>query len=134
MIRHTVVFRLRHARGSEAERGFLADAMVLKAIPGVQKFEQLRQVTDAYADPEARTRFFARLDWIVQSLTIVSQLFLTGYIASRLGIVALLSVVPVVTAVAFGALAVSNTLALVVVSIVTSRWAFTYTRSPGMIW
>ena len=99
-------------------------------------FDQLRLVTEAYADAGARTRFFARLDWIVQSLTIVSQLFLTGYIASRLGLVALLSVVPIVTAFAFGALAISNTLPLVVLSIVTRRFGqFAFVR-PGreMLW
>ena len=94
-------------------------------------FEQLRLVTEAYADAAERTRFFARLDWIVQGLTIVSQLFLTGYIASRLGLVALLSVVPVVTAFAFGALAISNTLPVVVLSIVTRRFGqFAFVR-PG---
>jgi AAA family ATP:ADP antiporter len=99
-------------------------------------FDQLRLVSDAFADPAARTRFFARLDWIVQSLTIVSQLFLTGLIASRLGLVALLTAVPIVTAFAFGALAVSNTLAVVVVSIVTRRFGqFAFVR-PGreMLW
>ncbi|WEK52338.1 MAG: Dabb family protein [Candidatus Kaistia colombiensis] len=45
MIRHTVVFRLKHARGSEAERHFLAKARGLASIPGVEKFEQLRQVS-----------------------------------------------------------------------------------------
>lgn len=45
MIRHTVVFNLKHAAGSEAESAFLRDALVLEAIPGVQKFERLRQVS-----------------------------------------------------------------------------------------
>ena len=45
MIRHTVVFTLKHAEGSAAEKKFLADADVLKKIPGVQKFEKLRQVS-----------------------------------------------------------------------------------------
>lgn len=45
MIRHTVVFRLKHAKDSEAERGFLADALALAEIPGVERFEQLRQVS-----------------------------------------------------------------------------------------
>ncbi|HVG72392.1 MAG TPA: MFS transporter [Vicinamibacterales bacterium] len=99
-------------------------------------FDQLRLVTDAFPDPAARTRFFARLDWIVQSLTIVSQLFLTGAIASRVGLVPLLTVVPIVTAFAFAALAASNTLAVVVVSIVTRRFGqFAFVR-PGreMLW
>jgi hypothetical protein len=45
MIRHTVVFRLKHAAGSAEETAFLRDARVLAAIPGVEKFEQLRQVS-----------------------------------------------------------------------------------------
>lgn len=46
MIRHTVVFALKHAHGSLMERGFLRDAKVaLETIPGVKKFEQLRQIS-----------------------------------------------------------------------------------------
>jgi len=45
MIRHTVVFRLKHPRGSAAERSFLDGGMALASIPGVEKFEQLRQVS-----------------------------------------------------------------------------------------
>ena len=45
MIRHTVVFRLKHAPGSPEESRFLADARRLAAIPGVENFEQLRQVS-----------------------------------------------------------------------------------------
>jgi AAA family ATP:ADP antiporter len=99
-------------------------------------FDQLRLVTEAFPDAAARTRFFARLDWIVQSLTIVSQLFLTGFIASRVGLVALLSMVPIATAFAFAALAVWNTLPVVAVSIVIRRFGqFAFVR-PGreMLW
>lgn len=45
MIRHTVVFVLKHAHGSLQEKAFLRDAKVLAEIPGVEKFEQLRQVS-----------------------------------------------------------------------------------------
>jgi len=45
MIRHTVVFQLRHAAGSAAEAAFLESADILAAIPGVQMFEKLRQVS-----------------------------------------------------------------------------------------
>jgi hypothetical protein len=45
MIRHTVVFRLRHPPGSPAEAGFLRTAREqLTPIPGVGRFEVLRQV------------------------------------------------------------------------------------------
>ena len=45
MIRHTVAFRLIHPTGSDLERSFLADAQALHDIPGVQKFEQLAEVS-----------------------------------------------------------------------------------------
>ena len=45
MIRHTVVFTLKHDEGSADEAAFLRDAKVLAGIPGVEKFEQLRQVS-----------------------------------------------------------------------------------------
>ena len=45
MIRHTVVFRLKHPRGSAAEATFLKAADGLIAISGVEKFEKLRQVS-----------------------------------------------------------------------------------------
>ena len=45
MIRHTAVFRLKHAVGSAAERDFLAANRALKSIPGVEAFELLRQVS-----------------------------------------------------------------------------------------
>ena len=44
MIRHTVIFTLKHATGSLMEKAFLRDAKVLGTIPHVEKFEQLRQV------------------------------------------------------------------------------------------
>lgn len=44
MIRHTVVFRLKHADGSPQERAFLQDAYELAKIPGVKNFEAMRQV------------------------------------------------------------------------------------------
>jgi hypothetical protein len=45
LIRHTVVFTLKHPVGSAEERAFLEAALVLDAIPGVEKFERLRQVS-----------------------------------------------------------------------------------------
>jgi LAS superfamily LD-carboxypeptidase LdcB len=45
MIRHTVVFNLKHAQGSAAEKDFIEAADVLADIPGVQKFEKLKQVS-----------------------------------------------------------------------------------------
>ncbi len=45
MIRHTVAFTLRHPAGSPEEAAFMEAAQSLTAIPGVTKFEILRQVS-----------------------------------------------------------------------------------------
>jgi hypothetical protein len=44
-IRHSVVFSLAHPAGSDAERDFLAAAEQLAAIPGVEEFELLAEVS-----------------------------------------------------------------------------------------
>jgi AAA family ATP:ADP antiporter len=94
-------------------------------------FEQLRLMEIAYPEPADRTRVFARLDWIVQSLTIVSQIFLTGRIASRLGLIVLLSMVPMAMIVGFGALAIWNTFPVLAVVFVVRRFGeYSFVR-PG---
>lgn len=45
MIRHTVSFRLKHPRGSAAELAFLQAVRELVKIPGVERFECLRQTS-----------------------------------------------------------------------------------------
>jgi hypothetical protein len=45
MIRHTVVFSLRHAAGSPEEEDFLLAGRKLATIPSVRNFEALRQVS-----------------------------------------------------------------------------------------
>jgi hypothetical protein len=45
MIRHTVAFTLVHPLGSAPEEAFLEAALVLSSIPGVRRYEQLRQVS-----------------------------------------------------------------------------------------
>jgi hypothetical protein len=45
MIRHSVIFSLKHAKGSAAEADFFKAADVLIGIATVQKFEKLRQVS-----------------------------------------------------------------------------------------
>ncbi len=45
MIRHTVLFRLKHSAGSKEELAFLDAADVLPRIPGVRQFQKLRQIS-----------------------------------------------------------------------------------------
>jgi Stress responsive A/B Barrel Domain len=45
MITHTALFRLKHPKGSAAETAFLKAGDILIAIPGVQNFQSLRQIS-----------------------------------------------------------------------------------------
>lgn len=45
MIVHSVIFSLKHEKGSSAEAEFLQAADILIGIAGVQNFEKLRQVS-----------------------------------------------------------------------------------------
>jgi ATP:ADP antiporter, AAA family len=99
-------------------------------------FEQLRLVSTTFADTQMRTSVFARIDWIVQSLTILAQLFITGRIASRLGLVVLLTIIPVAIFFGFVALAIWNTFMVLAVVIVLRRSGeYAFVR-PGreMLW
>jgi len=99
-------------------------------------FEQLRLVSTTFADTQTRTSVFARIDWIVQSITILAQLFLTGRIASRLGLVVLLTIIPVAVFFGFIALAIWNTFIVLAIVIVLRRSGeYAFVR-PGreMLW
>jgi AAA family ATP:ADP antiporter len=99
-------------------------------------FEQQRLVTDMFESREARTQMFARIDFIVQSLTVLSQLFLTGYIAKRIGVAALLTVVPVLMIGAFLLLAYSGVFLVLAGAMILRRWGEYAFIRPGreMLW
>nr|PZN78590.1 MAG: MFS transporter [Pseudomonadota bacterium] len=99
-------------------------------------FEQLRVVEATFASTEERTRVFARIDWIVQSLTIIAQIFITGRVASRLGLTVLLTIVPIAMIFGFLALATWNVFAVLAVVMVMRRAGeYAFVR-PGreMLW
>ena len=67
--------------------------------------EQARLVADTFASTAQRIRVFSALDFTVQALALLSQLFITGRIAERLGLKFLLTAVPLAVGIAFLALA-----------------------------
>ena len=44
-IQHTVIFKLKYAKGSDEEQDFFNAAKKLANIPGVEKFECLKQIS-----------------------------------------------------------------------------------------
>lgn len=101
--------------------------ILLASINTFLYFEQLRLVTETFPDVEQRTRVFSRLDYIVQGLAVVSQLLITGRVASRLGVIVLLTVIPMAMVLGFTALALFNSfwvLAIVFVARRAGEYAF----------
>ncbi len=84
-------------------------------------FEQLRMVEEHFPGLADRTQIFARFDWIVQSLTVLSQIFLTGRIAEKFGVKTLITFVPVIMIFAFGALAATSVFAVLTVVVIMRR-------------
>jgi ATP:ADP antiporter, AAA family len=108
----------------------------ISAVSTFLYFEQLRIVEVTFSDSAAQTQAFARIDWLVQAITVVAQLFVTGRVATRFGVTALLTAVPAIMVLGFLVLAGSTAFA-VFVSIVIVRRAGEYAFvRPGreMLW
>jgi AAA family ATP:ADP antiporter len=78
-------------------------------------FQQASLVEQAMTDRAARTAFFARVDLLVNVLTLGAQVFLTGRILKWLGVALTLTVIPAMSAIGFLALGMVPTIAAVVV-------------------
>jgi AAA family ATP:ADP antiporter len=101
--------------------GIAVFMVLLSSVTTFLYMEQLDIVKKTFSDPEQRTQVFSRIDYVVQSLTIAFQFFLTGRIAQRFGVVTLLTVVPVLMVASFLGLAATGTFAVLVVAMVLRR-------------
>jgi AAA family ATP:ADP antiporter len=99
-------------------------------------FEQLRLVKDMFDNPEERAQMFARIDFIVQALTVVSQVLITGRVAQKLGVTGLLVILPLVVMGGFLLLASLGTFVILASVMVLRRWGEYAFIRPGreMLW
>ena len=92
-------------------------------------FQQAEIVDRSFADRAARTAFFARVDLLVNALTLGGQIFLTGRVMKSAGVAMTLTFVPAITAVGFLLLGLMPTAAIVVGFTVLRRAGnFTFAR------
>jgi ATP:ADP antiporter, AAA family len=85
-------------------------------------FQQAALTEIVFGDDSARrTRFFANIDLLVNALTLVTQVFITGRMLRWLGIGVSLAFLPLVSVIGFGVLAVAPVLAVLVVLQVIRR-------------
>ncbi|GAA4869264.1 NTP/NDP exchange transporter [Luteimonas vadosa] len=101
--------------------GIAVFVLLLASVTTFLYFEQARIVEATFPDPTQQTRVFGIIDVVVQSLAILSQLFLTGRIARTLGVGVLLVAVPLVVAGGFLWLAFAPTFAVFAVVMVARR-------------
>ncbi|MBM4217289.1 MAG: MFS transporter [Gammaproteobacteria bacterium] len=116
--------------------GIALFVVFLSAVNTFVYFEQLRIVSETFSDTTRRTEVFANIDFIVQAMTILSQVFLTGRIASKLGVRTLLTFVPVLMILGFILLSMFTIFGMVAALLILRRWGeYAFVR-PGreMLW
>jgi AAA family ATP:ADP antiporter len=86
-------------------------------------FQQAGIVSRSFSDRGAQTAFFASVDLLVNVLTLAVQLFVTGRMVLLLGVALTLGILPALTIIGFGALAIFPTIAAVAVFQVLRRAA-----------
>ncbi|ANN78789.1 NTP/NDP exchange transporter [Bordetella flabilis] len=101
--------------------GVAAFVILLATASTFLYMEQARLVADTFTSSTERIRVFSALDFTVQALSMLAQLFLTGRLAQRFGVTFLLTSVPVVICAGFLVLAVAPTFAVLAVVMVLRR-------------
>jgi ATP:ADP antiporter, AAA family len=99
-------------------------AVFVLLLATLNTFLYLRQaelVASVFPDGTRQTQVFARIDFVVQALSLLAQLFITGRLAQRLGVRVLLAGVPLLMAAGFLWLALAPTFAVFVVVMVARR-------------
>ena len=111
--------------------GIAAFVVLLASVTTFLYFEQARLVELHYPERSDQTRVFATLDFVVQALAILTQLFFTGRIVRRLGLAVLLATVPLVMSLGFLWLALAPTFAVFALVMVTRRAGEYALARPG---
>jgi len=84
-------------------------------------FMQAQIIRDAFVDSAQRTAVFATIDFAVNALTLLLQVFLTARLIKWFGLAAVLAIVPVLLAIGFALLSVSPVLMILLVVQVIRR-------------
>lgn len=95
--------------------------LLLATVSTFLYFEQARLMRDVFPDPVRQTQVFGIIDIIVQSLALLTQFFLAGRIARRMGVGILLIAVPLLTAAGFLWLAFAPGLAVLAIVMIVRR-------------
>ena len=106
---------VRHVMSSPYLLGIAALMLFFTVVSTYLYFMQIAIVTEAIGEHrDARTQLFANRDLIVNAITLIIQMFLTGRILRWLGMGVSLALLPVISFVGFGLLAVAPVLMVVI--------------------
>jgi AAA family ATP:ADP antiporter len=95
--------------------GIATFILLMTFVSTMLYFQQAHLVAEAFADRGERTVFYARVDFVVNALTILFQVYLTARIIKWLSVGMALVIVPALMAVGFLALGLYPTLGVLVV-------------------
>ena len=110
-----------HALGSPYLLNICLYMLLYTILSTFLYFQQAAIVDASFASRAARTVFFARVDLLVNVMTLGAQVFVTGRVTRRLGVATTLTFVPALTAVGFLWLGLAPTVAVVVGFLVLRR-------------
>lgn len=110
-----------HLFGSPYLLGIALFVFLYTILSTVLYMQQAAIVERYFADRAVRTAVFARIDFIVQFLTVLTQFYLTGRIIKALGVGLTLALLPILSIVGFAALGFYQTFAVFVVFQVLRR-------------
>ena len=106
---------VRHVLRSPYLLGIAALMLMFTIVSTYLYFQQIAIVNEVYGDDRVgRTQLFANRDLVVNAITLIVQIFLTGRILRWLGGGVSLALLPVISFVGFGLLAVAPVLAVVI--------------------
>ena len=111
--------------------GIALFVVMVSAANTILYFEQLRLVAERFPDRAERTEVFATVEVVVQTLTIFTQFFLTGRLASKLGVRPLLTILPVAIGIGFSILIAFNVFSVLIVVFIARRWGEYALVRPG---
>ncbi|NKQ10835.1 NTP/NDP exchange transporter [Pseudomonas sp. SST3] len=84
-------------------------------------FEQARLVAELFPDRNAQIRVFGTIDLIVQAGALLSQVFIAGRVAQKLGVRMLLMIVPLIVSIGFLGLALAPSFAMLAALMIVRR-------------
>lgn len=105
---------IQHALSNRFLLGIVAFMLLFTIGSTLLYFQRLAIVAEAFTDRDTRVQFFARVDFIVSLLTLITQAWFTARLIKWLGVAWTLAILPAISIVGFLVLGVMPTLLVLV--------------------